>query len=69
MAAWSDFKHSQKSNTSIASTLSNEQREQVQQNRHYMKMIVEVLMFVPFKRYPLEVVGRSILKIEETSLI
>ena len=47
-AAWSDFKHSQISNTSIASTLSNERREQVQQNRHYMKTIVEVLMFCAF---------------------
>ena len=44
-AAWGDFKRNQQSQTSIASTLRQERRQQIQENRHYMKTIIELLLY------------------------
>ena len=45
VAAWSDYLHNQQSQTSITSTLSQACTDQILQNRHYLKTILEVLMY------------------------
>ena len=45
VAAWSDYLRNQRSQTSITSTLSQARRDQILQNRHYLKTILEVLMY------------------------
>jgi hypothetical protein len=52
-AAWIDFKHNQQSHTSIASALSMQRQEQVQHNRHYLKTIIEVLLYCAFQEIAL----------------
>ena len=44
-AAWADFKQNQQSQTSIVSTLSQERREQIRKNWHYMMTIIELLLY------------------------
>ncbi len=44
-AAWADFKQNQQSQTSIASSLSQERREQIRKNRHYVMTIIELLQY------------------------
>ena len=45
MAAWSDYKDNQKQHTSVATVLDNCRKEQISHNRHYMKTIIEALLF------------------------
>ena len=45
VAAGSDYLRNQRSQTSITSTLSQARRDQILQNRHYLKTILEVLMY------------------------
>ncbi len=44
-ASWKDFKANQRNHTSIASSLDNSRRKLVLHNRHYLKTIIEVLVF------------------------
>lgn len=44
-AAWSDYLRNQQSQTSIASSLNQVRKEQIQHNRHYMKTVIEILMY------------------------
>ena len=52
-AAWGDFKRNQQSQTSIASTLRQERRQQIQENRNYMKTIIELLLYCAFQEISL----------------
>ena len=45
MASWSDFKVNQRKHTSAASSLENRSNEQISHNRHYLKTIIELLLF------------------------
>ena len=44
MAAWRDYITVKSSNTSIASRLSSQRKEQISRNRHYIRSIIEVLV-------------------------
>ena len=52
-AAWADFKRNQQSQTSISSSLSQVCRKQIQNNRHYINTIIEVLLFCALQEIPL----------------
>ena len=45
MASWSDFKANQDKQTSVASALDRQRKEEVIQNRYYLKTIIELLIF------------------------
>ncbi|MCH9717061.1 MAG: DUF4371 domain-containing protein [Gammaproteobacteria bacterium] len=53
LASWSDFKRNQQSQTSVTSSLSQVRREQIQQNRHYLKTIIEVILYCAFQEISL----------------
>ncbi len=45
MASWGDFKVNQRSHTSVASAFDSRRKEQIRHNRHYLKTILETLLF------------------------
>ena len=44
MASWSDYNKSRSNDTSIATSLSNQRKEQISRSRHYVKTFLEVLL-------------------------
>ena len=45
MASWIDFQDNQRKQKSVASSLNTQRKQQISNNRHYLKTIVELLLF------------------------
>uniref|UniRef100_A0A1X7U2P7 TTF-type domain-containing protein n=1 Tax=Amphimedon queenslandica TaxID=400682 RepID=A0A1X7U2P7_AMPQE len=52
-AAWADFENNQQSQRSIRSTLSQARKDQIQNNRHYLMTIVQILLYCAFQKITL----------------
>ncbi|XP_011407407.1 PREDICTED: zinc finger MYM-type protein 1-like [Amphimedon queenslandica] len=52
-AAWADFENNQQSQHSIRSTLSQAWKDQIQNNRHYLMTIVQILLYCAFQEIAL----------------